>query len=67
MKTLTYSVEYTSCVNDVRSIIARAKNEAQALFNAHYICHTGRDFRNAKQVDNSLYTKPRKQGYAGNN
>lgn len=63
--TKTYEVAYTKKVGGNGTILVRAKDEAQALKNAKYLCFTGSNFRDAKIVSDDLYTKPRNQGFQG--
>jgi len=60
----TYKVTYTKEIGGNGTILVRANDEAQALKNARFCCHTGRDFREAVVTDEQ-YIKPRKQGFAG--
>ena len=61
----TFSVSYTKKVGGEGQIIVKAMDEPEALNNAAYLCFTGSDFRNPKEVDHSKYTKPRNQGFQG--
>lgn len=61
----TFKVYYTKKIGGEGSIIVKAENDKQALINAKNLCYTGKDFRNAKVIDDSLYIKPSKQGFAG--
>ena len=61
----TFRVIYTKYIGGNGTIIVKAKDEMQAINNAKYLCATGKDFREPQQIDDSLYTKPRKQGFHG--
>lgn len=66
MTTKTYKVDYTRKVGGVGSILVKANSETMAIVNARNLCATGSDFRNAMETED-VYTKPRKQGFAGFN
>lgn len=61
----TYKVNYDKKIGGVGTVIVKAENPAQALKNAKFSVATGKNFRNAKLVDSSEYSKPRKQGFQG--
>lgn len=61
----TYKVAYTKRNGQLGSIIVKSNNEDNAIKCASYHCFTGSDFRNAEQIDNSLYVKPSQQGFQG--
>lgn len=61
----TFEVTYTKKVGGNGTIIVKAENEEQALKNAKYLCFTGSDFRGAVIVEDTKYSKPRKQGFQG--
>lgn len=61
----TFEVTYTKRVGGNGTIIVKAENAEQALKNAKYLCFTGSDFRDAKEVGEDQYAKPRKQGFHG--
>lgn len=63
----TYRVTYTKKVGGDGSIMVKANDEAQALVYAKQLCFTGSEFRDAVKIDDALYCKPRKQGFAGRN
>ena len=64
-KAKVYEVTYTKKVGGNGTILVKADSKKRALKNADYLCFTGSDFRNAVEVDPSLYEKPRKQGFQG--
>lgn len=66
-KSKAYTVTYTRAVGGSSEVIVKAQNEAQALKNAKHLVFTGSDFRDAKEVQMTEYSKPRKQGFAGVN
>jgi len=66
MTTQTYNVEYTKRIGGTGTILVKATDKQNALRNARNLCATGSDFRNATTTD-AEYSKPRKQGFAGNN
>lgn len=61
----TFKVTYTKNIGGEGTIIVKAKDEIQAVANAKYLCATGKNFREPQQIDDSLYIKPRKQGFQG--
>ena len=61
----TFKVEYTKRTGGVGQILVRANNEHNAMTQAPYLCHTGTDFRNAVQIADNLYVRPRLQGFQG--
>ena len=61
----TFRVTYTKYIGGNGTIIVKAKDEIQAIANAKYLCATGKNFREPQQIDDSLYTKPRRQGFQG--
>lgn len=62
----TYKVTYTRHIGTANTILVKAKDENQAIRNAKNLCATGSNFRDPLET-NELYTKPRKQGFAGYN
>lgn len=62
---MTYKVTYTKKIGGEGSIIVKARSEEEAISNAKHLCFTGRNFKDAVQVDDSLYTKPRNKGFYG--
>ena len=65
MNTKVYEVTYTKAVGGDGAILVKSDSPKGALKNAAYLCFTGSDFREPKEVDPSLYVKPRKLGYQG--
>lgn len=65
IKAKCFEVTYTKKVGGEGTIIVKGTNEEHAIKNAKFLCFTGSDFRNAKEVDCSLYSKPRNQGFMG--
>ena len=61
----TFRVTYTKYIGGNGTIIVKAKDEIQAIANAKYLCATGKNFRELQQIEDSLYTKPRRQGFQG--
>ena len=61
----TFRVTYTKYIGGNGTIIVKAKDEIQAIANAKYLCATGKNFREPQQIEDSLYTKPRRQGCQG--
>lgn len=64
-KSKTYKVWYDKKTGGVGSVILKAGSPKNALVNAKQHVFTGKNFRNPKLVDNSNYSKPRKQGFYG--
>lgn len=60
-----FNVTYTKKIGGNGNIIVKANSENDAYIRAYQLCATGSDFRNAIEVPMSQYTKPRKQGFAG--
>ena len=65
--TKTFEVTYTKRIGGNGTIIVKSTDEKGALNAAKHLCFTGSDFRDVKEVESTLYTKPRKQGFAGIN
>ena len=61
----TYKVWYDKRVGGVGSIIVKASDPKNALANAKQHVATGKKFRNPRLVNDSEYSKPRKQGFQG--
>lgn len=66
MKKLTFKVTYSKKIGGNGTIIVKAANKSEALIMSKRLCATGSDFRDAVITD-EVYTKPRKQGFAGFN
>lgn len=58
----TFEVTYTKRIGGNGTILVQAENESLAIVRAKQLCHTGKDFREAKETDKP-YIKPRKQGF----
>lgn len=65
VKVKVYKVWYDRKVGGIGNVLVKAENPSQALKNAKQHVYTGKNFRNPKKVDDSLYSKPRKQGFMG--
>lgn len=64
MKSKVFNVTYTKAIGGNGTLQVKARNEAEALKNAKFLCFTGRDFRNAVEAA-VPYTKPSRLGFAG--
>lgn len=62
---MTYSVNYTKKTGASGTIIVKAASAANAITNAKHLCYTGTNFCNPVEIEQAIYIKPKKQGFAG--
>lgn len=61
-----FKVNYTKKTGGKGSILVKAENKEQALYNAKDLCFTGSAFCDPVETEEE-YSKPRKQGFQGRN